>query len=132
MRRKWYGVEGDREVVSTLLREMSDRVERFETDLPLSHRTDWPPDIQQAATVLQETARKRPESDLYAATGVLENRRDALWQAFVLFAPYAYDASAWFIDGGRVSLSDGGTCCVQLSTEELETLAERFDLRPLR
>jgi len=63
----------------------------------------------------------------YAATGVLRNADTDLWAAFVTFAPYAYDATVWDLDGRRIAeLSDEGTAIVVLLTSPQREAVRRI------
>ncbi|SFC99214.1 hypothetical protein SAMN04487968_1195 [Nocardioides terrae] len=84
----------------------------FETDIPLSHEADWPPAVRTAAHRLAAHSKhRRGENDSYRQTGIISAKDDDDWDAFVTFAPYAYDASVWGADSTLplVQLSDEGT-----------------------
>jgi hypothetical protein len=96
------------DALRSLLRCVEDAVAEFECDLPVSQSD--PPEIQQAAAALLGVARRA--SLQMPATGILRAGDPVIWDAFVTFAPYAVDGSAWTVGGdGRpaVSFSDVGT-----------------------
>ena len=90
----------------------------FETDIPWASAADWPEDVRRAAdfpTSLKE--RSRGETMLYRRTGDVPNDHDRAWEAFVKFAPYAFDASAWTAASQQVAaLSDAGESVVAALT----------------
>jgi hypothetical protein len=99
-------------------------VAQFECDLPVSQSD--PPEVQQAAAALLRVALKA--SLPMPATGILKAGDPAVWEAFVTFAPYALDGSAWTVGGdGRpaVSFSDVGTAVsVRLDADQHRRLLE--------
>lgn len=107
------------------LTSVAKRAHTFETDIPWSRTADWPADVQHAAHLLSShsTGRRR-ESDAYQMTGVLSAKDLSDWEAFVTFAPYAFDASVWGADLRLLaSLSDEGTgLTIHLQTDEHDAL----------
>jgi hypothetical protein len=79
-----------------ILLTLQGSVGQYETDIPIT-RADWPPDVAAAAEVLRDVAARngRIERGGYAQTGVVDGTRDEVWSAFVTFAPWSYDATAW-------------------------------------
>jgi len=73
----------------------------------LASASNWPGDVRQAAELLSSLKEPtRDEDALYRRTGMVRKTERA-WEAFVIFAPYAYDASAWSDDSQRIAaLSD--------------------------
>jgi hypothetical protein len=106
------------------LRCVEAAVAEFECDLPVSQSD--PPEVQQSAAVLLRVAR-RANSPM-PATGVLSAGDPAVWEAFVVFAPYALDGSVWTVGGdGRpaVSFSDVGTAVsVRLDADQHRRLLD--------
>ena len=80
----------------------------FETDIPWAAAGEWPDDVRQAAGTLSSLSEpSRGEDALYRRTGEVHRDDDVVWKAFVTFAPYAYDASAWSTDSQQIiALSD--------------------------
>ena len=97
----------------------------FETDIPLSGASDWPADVVQAATYLSSVKPPgRGENESYRRTGEVQRSDEAAWEAFVVFAPYAYDATAWADDAGAILyLADAGTSVTAALTSEQAMLA---------
>lgn len=90
----------------------------FETDIPWASAADWPEDVRRAADFLTSLKeRSRGETMLYRRTGDVPNDHDRAWEAFVKFAPYAFDASAWTAASQQVAaLSDAGESVVAALT----------------
>lgn len=76
-----------------ILQTLQHTVATFETDIP-PPSTDWPPSVTSAAELLRSVARRRTRGG-YTQTGTLKNTDSKIWSAFVEFAPWAYDATAW-------------------------------------
>lgn len=119
---------GEAEQVSvcrTVLTVVEPDVGSFETDLPFSRASDWPLEVDQAATYLSSMRPPgRGENSSYRRTGDVKRSVEAAWDAFVVFAPYAYDASAWSNDGQEiVNLADSGTTVIAALTPEQAALA---------
>jgi hypothetical protein len=93
-------------------------VTSFETDIPWSAVSEWPTDVRQAAEFLSSLKEpSRGEDASYRRTGEVRAADPRCWKAFVAFAPYAYDASAWGDDGTQiVSLSDAAGAIVAALT----------------
>jgi hypothetical protein len=101
-----------------VLSVVAEDITSFETDIPWSAASEWPADVRQAAeflSCLKEPS--RGEDALYRRTGEVRVSDPGCWEAFVDFAPYAYDASAWG-DGGTqiVALSDAADSIVATLT----------------
>lgn len=90
----------------------------FETDIPWGGAADWPEDVRRAADILTSLKkRSRGETMLYRRTGDVPNDHDRAWEAFVKFAPYAFDASAWTATSQQVAaLADAGESVVAALT----------------
>lgn len=114
-------------VCRTALRLFTNRAQEFESDLPMSKEADWPPAVRSAADrLLTHSRRRRGENDIYRQTGIVSAKDEDDWDAFVTFAPYAFDASVWGADDPipLVQLSDEGTSlAVQLEPHQRIDLA---------
>lgn len=119
-----------------MLSLVSGAMEALECDIPWSQADSWPAEVRRAAEVL--SALRRPsrldgDPELYRRTGVVTKPGADVWEAFVCFAPYAFDASVW--DGrGRVivSLSDAGSSAsASLTSEQASELAEALGVEML-
>jgi hypothetical protein len=110
------------------LRLVAEDAKTFEADIPLSRATDWPTSVRKAAERLSRHATgSRDEGEYYKKTGVVSASDHEDWEAFVCFAPYAFDATVWGADRRLVDLADEGTSLVvHLSSVEREQL-ESFD-----
>jgi hypothetical protein len=109
---------------------------QYETDIP-ADSDEWPAEVVAAAKVLREVAARtgRVEGDnLYAQTGIVEAASDAVWSAFVTFAPWAYDATVWNLAGDDiVSLADEGhSILVRLTPDQYAAIAAELTLVPYR
>ncbi|WP_328991397.1 hypothetical protein OG394_34515 [Kribbella sp. NBC_01245] len=132
-----YVVDGDGwsrdEVVSvcrSVLTAVQGRAVEFECDVPgdpgnRSDTGDWPEDVRAAARVLRSLPSARIERGGYGQTGVVEGASGRVREAFVTFAPWAFDASVWSADAGApVRLADEGTSLVvELEPSEREVIA---------
>ncbi|MGO4256574.1 hypothetical protein [Marmoricola sp. RAF53] len=124
-------------ICRALVGVVAEAVDSFETDVPWSNRDEWPREVSQAAQVLTDQGRKqRRRNEAYAQTGRLSRSKSvpAVWDAWVTFAPYAFDATAWAADHGRlVSLADEGTSvAVWLSPDEFVRAGQEITPVPLR
>ncbi len=101
-----------------ILGVLADDADSYETYIPNGRGNDKPNAVMEAAERLFRATRRSGLMDLdYAQTGVLRNADAGIWAAFVTFAPYAYDATVWDIDGRRIAdFSDEGTAIVVLLT----------------
>lgn len=79
-----------------MLAGLRDSVVDYETDVPAASE-DWSPDVAAAADTLRKVAATtgRIERGGYAQTGRIRADSDVIWSAFVVFAPWAYDATVW-------------------------------------
>lgn len=120
------------EVVSvcrSVLTALRRRAAEFECDIPgdpdnSSDTGDWPDDVRAAARVLRSLPKARIQRGGYGQTGVVKDASDQVWQAFVTFAPWAFDATVWADDGTPVHLTDEGTSLVvELEPTEREAIA---------
>jgi hypothetical protein len=92
-----------------ILRTVELSAKRCETYIPTDSQ-ELPPDVVAAAEVLRRVAvsRGRVEGpDGYAQTGILDAAQGEVWSAFVVFAPWAYDATVWNASADRDCGSDG-------------------------
>ena len=105
----------------------------YETDIPVGGKGEWPAEVGRAAELLRSASvRRRPGNRDYAQTGVL-TRDEETWQAFVIFAGWAFDATVWNADGVDVaSLSDEGQALVlRLTPAQEDVVAAIVDRRRL-
>jgi hypothetical protein len=98
----------------------------FQCDIPFCEADAWPPDVRRAAQVLSSL--KKPshgEDELYRLSGVVPKTDHRCWDAFICFAPYAFDASACDDQGHPiVSLADcASSIAVWLTREQASVLA---------
>lgn len=122
---------GDEERVvacRAMLAIVSGDIEALECDIPWSQAESWPADVRRAAeslSALRRPSRLDGDPDLYRRTGVVTKPDADIWEAFVCFAPYAFDASAWDNRGKViVSLSDTGSdASASLTREQVAALA---------
>lgn len=93
----------------------------------MSQEADWPPAVRAAARrLLTHSKHGHGENESYRRTGIISATDEDHWDAFVTFAPYAYDASVWGADSilPLVQLSDEGTSlAVRLEPHEHSDLA---------
>ncbi len=89
----------------------------FETDIPLCNAGGWPESVNRAAEQLARRAdTPGGTSALYKRTGVVSATDREAWDALVCFAPYAFDAAVWAVDGELASLADeGGSLVMHLT-----------------
>jgi hypothetical protein len=113
------------EVCRLVLKATSQDRATFETDIPWSEAPRWPSDVRAAAEILsglREPAQN--ENELYRQTGVVAATDARTWEAFLTFAPYAYDASVW--DEGAdelVALNDSAEAIVaSLTADQADTV----------
>lgn len=120
------------EVVSVcreVLTALRHRAAEFECDVPGDpdkprDAGDWPDEVRAAARVLRSLPTARTERGGYGRTGVVKGASDQVWEAFVTFAPWAFDASVWADVGTLVHLADEGTALVvELEPIEREVIA---------
>ncbi|MEV8373736.1 hypothetical protein AB0P21_13405 [Kribbella sp. NPDC056861] len=105
----------------------------YRVDVP-AVEADWPPEVLAAAEVLRAAAGQtgRVDKGGYARTGRLPVAADETWAAFLVFAPWAYDATVWN-DRGQptVSLADESqSIVVHLEMSQVEHFARA--VRPAR
>jgi hypothetical protein len=104
---------------------------KYECDVPLSQQATWPAAVREAASVLSSLRPpKKRDGTAYRQTGVQERGDDAVWDAFIIFAAYAYDASVWNASGrDLVHLADEGTSFVaRLTDEEADLIRTKHDV----
>ena len=107
---------------------VADAADKFETDLPLGNAARWPAEVARAAELLARHARgRRDESESYKRTGWVPAADQDDWDAFVCFAPYAYDASVLGDAGDLVRLADEGSSLVVRFGPEERELVEHFE-----
>ena len=117
--------------VQAALNLVAGEVIQAETDIPWGNRGSWPDDVLHAAERLRdqyvpETRRVAGEAEGYLQTGVATTDPDSL-QAFITFAPYAFDATFWA--EGRTSASlayEGTSVVVSLTDQEHRKLVHRL------
>jgi hypothetical protein len=124
-----YGMSRDAEIAAcrTALELVAPEVGTFETDIPMAGLHAQPEQVAAAARHLGTHSKGRPdEGDAYRATGVISAENAEDWQALVIFAPFAYDATVWGRSSEElVSLADEGTSLVvHLRPQERITLEE--------
>lgn len=113
------------EVCRLAIRTLEKTVVRFEADIPWTQATAWPANVRDAAEVLVTASGSIHTDQPYQQTGMMQRGDEAVWQAFAIFAGYAYDASVW--SDNRVlpivSLADEGTgVVVRLDEQERRRL----------
>ena len=107
------------------LRLLADTADTFTTDIPLSKEGEWPRPVVAAARRISTKSRGRPGEDAgYRETGEVSAKDSDAWDAFVAFAPYAYDASVWGIDGTLLAdVSNERSLSAHLEPHERSDLA---------
>lgn len=135
-RRRAFGIETtglgrDTELAVTraVLEHFAEQVWRFECDIPWTQVDGWPHEVREAAAILaSHSQHKRSKDEGYAQTGILD-LESGVWEAFVAFAPFAYDATVWLQSGGDIGISDeavGGPVVI-VSDEEIDDLFSALD-----
>lgn len=90
-----------------------------ETDIPWRQRGRWPADAVSAAEWLRDRfVPPEKHSDDYLQTGPQPTTDEQTLDAFLTFAPFAYDSTFWQDVDEVASLSDEGTSIVIALTEE--------------
>ncbi len=125
------------EVCRLVVRTLEETATKFEADIPWTQATAWPTSVRDAAEVLVTASGRKHTDEPYQQTGVMQRVDWAVWQAFAIFAGFAYDASVW--SDNRllpiVQLSDEGTSVVvRLDEEErrrLETVVQPVRVVPI-
>ncbi|MCR1773386.1 hypothetical protein [Nocardioides daeguensis] len=120
------------ELCRELLALAAPDVATFETDIPWSMAAEWPTEVREAAEHLSSLRTpKRGEDRLYRRTGVRQNGEVAVWDAFVAFAPYSFDASAWAPGPRRlVALADcAQSIAVDLTRDQIALLSTAVEAR---
>lgn len=110
-----------------ILNLVEHEVSSFETDLPFSAASEWPHEVVRAATYLSSVKPAgRGENDSYRRTGEVPRSDDAAWAAFLVVAPYAYDAAAWADDGQTLlNFADAASSVIAaLTSEQVAQLSE--------
>lgn len=126
------------DVCNLVICTLEEAAAEFEADIPWSQAAAWPPDVRDAAEVLVTASGRTHTGEPYQQTGMMKRSDHAIWQAFAIFAGYAYDASVW--SDSRVlpivSLADEGTSVVvRLDDDErrrLEAAVEPTQIVELR
>ncbi|TCO47925.1 hypothetical protein EV646_105485 [Kribbella antiqua] len=123
------GDRGDSERIYAcrlVLSVTAEDVASFETDIPLASAWNWPGDVREAAAFLSSLKDpSRGEDALYRRTGRVP-KTDRAWEAFVIVAPYAYDASAWSDDTQQIAaLSDTAESIVAALTPDQTSVVGR-------
>lgn len=112
-------------VCGRMLALVADDVDALECDIPWADREQWPTAVVEAAEILMQVRPPRHSDPAYWQTGVVRPVPRAVWEAFVTFLPYSYDASCWAAGRGAqiVSVSDGlSSFLVALRAEQVEDL----------
>ncbi len=120
------------DVCRELLALAAPEVATFETDIPWSMAEEWPSEVREAAEHLSSLREpRRGEDRLYRRTGVRNNDQVGAWDAFVAFAPYAFDASAWGQGAHRlVALADcAQSIVVRLSGDQIALVSTALEAR---
>lgn len=102
-----------------------DVVTTAETDIPWHQRHRWPAEVQSAAEFLRDRfVADSQRTDGYLQTGVQAVTDLATCEAFLTFAPFAYDSTFW-ADGSEVaSVNDEGYLVVALTDSERAELED--------
>lgn len=111
-------------------------VDHFQCDVPWGERESWPREVVQAAAILAPLTEGTPSKKEYKHTGWVREFSDVTWQAFVVFAPYAYSADAWTVDMKSLAeIEDEGTSLVvrvpPAKLRQLEQAIPNADIVPL-
>lgn len=87
------------------------RASTFGCDIPFGEEAAWPPEVRVAAHRLARHSKgRRGGNDGYKMIWRVSTVDTDDWDAFVTFAPYAFDASVWADDCTYVAdLADEGT-----------------------
>ena len=102
------------------------RVTAAETDLPWQLHDSWPAEVASAAERLRvRFVREDGYAQDYLQTGVVHLTDNQTRHDFVIFAPYAYDATLWAEGDILASLADEGTSLVVSLTDEERAELER-------
>jgi hypothetical protein len=111
------------DVCRLLLSVTAADVATFEIDIPWAAAAEWPDEVRQAAELLSSIKEPtRGEDALYRRTGEVLKSDTPAWEAFLTFAPYAYDASTWSVHSQQiVALSDAAESMVAALTPEQVT-----------
>lgn len=123
------GLSEDDQVAAcrAILSVVEHEVASFETDLPFSAASEWPDEVVRAAIYLSSVKPAgRGENDSYRRTGEVPRSDKAAWAAFLVVAPYAYDATAWAGDGkALLYLADAASSVIAaLTSEQVALLSE--------
>jgi len=114
----------------------------IETDIPGgSRRDEWTPEHRDAVNRLLAAAvdvkgRHRRGRETYAQTGVLHRVDDLVWDAFVVAAPHAFDASVWATEDIHVEpivqlADESQSIFVRLTSEQRADLGQVIDAQSL-
>ncbi len=139
---RWYTLEpcgqdaeADHAVLRAVLSVLRPWAEQLQTDLPLAARGDWPAKVADAADhLLAVSRRQRGDSADYATTGWLPAEDDAIWQAYVTFAPYALDSDVFSEQvRGFIEVNDDATSvALRLDAEQQARVVSALGGRHLR
>lgn len=103
-----------------------DAITTAETDIPWHQRDRWPADVVSAAELLRDRfVPPEKQVDDYAQTEQQRTIDEETLDAFLTFAPFAYDSTFWADAREVAGLSDEGTSLViALTDEERRQLAD--------
>jgi hypothetical protein len=93
---------------------------QFQCDVPWGQRAKWPDEVGDAAVHLV------PVRSGYQTSGWISDFNLETWQAFVMFAPYAYSADVWTTTGAFLAeVNDEGTSVtVRVLPEQLKAFEQ--------
>lgn len=123
------------ELISEFLRDHERYIIDCRTDIPPMRVFEAPEHVMRAVDHLRSLINPPGPIDDYLEVPKILRENVADWKAFVLVAPYAYDASAWGAGGIEVQIADEGQSVVTYlydGSELLDYLRQRFELRQLR
>jgi len=127
--------DGRVQAIQFVLQLLDPEASTFELDVPLSNQDEWPRPVQDAAAVLCALRPPgRGENDGYRRTGMQQRSEEPVWDAFMLFAPYAFDAAVWDSSGRRlIHLADEGRSSVaRLTDHEASSISEECSVPVVR
>lgn len=104
----------------------------FQCDLPAPGEEAQPAEVQAAAATLLAASTRRQRQPGRGVTGWLDREDAVVWQAFLTFAPYAYDADAYDATMHRLAdVCDEGTSVAFALTDDQFSAASEA-IAPLR